>query len=271
MSPIDTRVGLIQRDDNRFCGQSAFQHWVNVWSGPFDANLAALGIELTPLNREAMRLITVASTSPDARVWPLKLSRLLSSWGDATAGYFGSQLVTAGKVMGPGAVLGAAQCLSFLSAHLGEDFTVAEVAARLAEFRAANPGPVGGFGVPFRPADERRVALLGFVGSGPLRRRHWRIHELLDAARPNPQTAPNVGLAFAALLLDAGAPAERCGLVTTLLMSHVFLAHAVEAADTDGAPLNAWPVDAVKYEGVAARTLGERRAANVPAALRRAS
>lgn len=269
MSPIDTRVGLIQRDDNRFCGQSAFQHWVNVWSGPFDANLAALGIELTPLNREAMRLITVASTSPDARVWPLKLSRLLSSWGDATAGYFGSQLVTAGKVMGPGAVRGAARCLAHLASHVGPDFTVAEVAARFAEFRAANPGPVGGFGVPFRPTDERRVALLRFVGDGSLRRRHWRLHEaLVDAA---PLKAPNVVLSIAALLLDAGVAAERSGLVTTLLMSHVFLAHALEAADTDGAPLNAWPVDAVKYEGVAARTLGERRAANVPAALRRAS
>lgn len=269
MTPIDTRIGLIQRDDNRFLGHSTYEHWVKAWAAPSDANLVAMGIELTPLNREAMRMVCLGGTSPDARVWPLKLSRLLSSWGDPVAGYFGSQLVTAGKVMGPGAVQGAARCLSFLSAQLGDEFTVDEVAKALAAFRAMNAGPIGGFGVPFRPVDERRIALLRFVGDGPLRRRFWRIHEVLDVARPNPNTAPNVGLSFAALLLDSGVLPERCGLATSVLMSHVFLAHAVEAADIEGAQLNAWAPELVKYEGTAARSIGDGAVSTIPMALRR--
>lgn len=47
-----------------------------------DGILVALGVrEPSPTSREALRLVMLGTMSPDARVWPLKLTRLLASHG----------------------------------------------------------------------------------------------------------------------------------------------------------------------------------------------
>ena len=103
MQPIDTRVGLIVDGDNRYLGRSVFAEWVHLLKDPGDGLLVALGLpEPTAQAREVLGLLVLGLTSPDARVWPLKLTRLLASHGDPLAGYFGAQLVSAGKLMGPG-------------------------------------------------------------------------------------------------------------------------------------------------------------------------
>lgn len=268
-TPIDTRVGLIVDGDNRFLGRSVFSEWEPEVQSPSDTLLLSLGVrELTDLNREAARLASVCLLSPDARVWPLKLARLLSSRGDAVAGYFGAQLVTAGRVMGPGAGTPAACCLHWVAERAGVDPSADEIRAAVDAFkREAGTHILGGFGVPFRPADERRVALLRFVGEGPLsRRRYWQLHlRLVTALAPKP---PNIVISLAALLLDSGVPAGRCGIAVSVLMSHVFLAHALEAAQTDGA-LASLPRELVGYRGIAARHTSAPGTPAVHPALRR--
>lgn len=265
MKPISTRVGLIIDGDNRFLGKSVFEDWATMLSSPTEAVMAALGVEVNAENAEAFRLIALCGMSPDARVWPLKLTRLLSSWGDAVAGFFGAQLVTAGRVMGPGAAGGAAQMLSWFDAHLGAEPSAPEVAEALATWKRERPGPLQGFGVPFRPVDERRAAMIKLSHGRPVsKRRFWQLH--LRLAEALPTVPPNVALCFAALLLDSGVPPEHCGLATSLLMSHVFLAHAIEGSKTDGA-VNEWPVSALEFHGTPARRVGDGQRATVPAAL----
>lgn len=267
--PINTRVGCIVEGDNRFLGRSVYHEWERSIETPADPLLHVLGVtRLDSVTREAFRLLSLCVMSPDARVWPLKLTRLLASWGDPIAGFFGAQLVTAGRVMGPGATTFAAQALTSIARAVGTEPTLASVQAAAERFKDETQAPLAGFGVPFRDVDERRVALLRFVGDGPLSQRaYWKLHQLLVETQA--PAAPNCIISFAALLLDAGVPPERCGLAVTLLMPHVFAAHALEASTLDGAKLNSWPVTQVKYKGAGPRTVGDGQKSEVRRALKR--
>ncbi len=259
-APIDTRVGLIVDGDNRFFGRSAYADWCERMTDASDGILVALGVaDPSPAAREALRLAMLGTMSPDARVWPLKLTRLLASHGDPLAGFFGAQLVSAGKVMGPGAALHAARALRYIGDVVGDDPTDAELTAAIAAWKARCGGRIGGFGVPFRDIDERRVHLLRLIAGGPLAGgRYFRLHERVAAVMHPLQ--PNVALTVAALFLDVGIDAERAGVALAVMMSHVFLGHALEAADQDGARLHDLPADVVEYRGVAPRRTAARAA-----------
>jgi hypothetical protein len=270
MQPIDTRVGLIVDGDNRFFGRSAYGEWCEVMTSACDGVLVALGVrDPSPTSREALRLMMLGTMSPDARVWPLKLARLLASHGDPLVGYFGAQLVSAGKVMGPGAALHAARALHFIGAHAGEAPTDAAVGEAIAAWKARCGGRVGGFGVPFRAVDERRVHVLRLAAGTPIAEgRNFRLHEQVVAAMHPLQ--PNVALTVAAMLLDIGVAAEHAGVALAVMMSHVFLAHALEAAAQDGPRLHSIPADAVEYRGAAPRHSRTAAPSDPPLALRRA-
>lgn len=253
MQSIDTRVGLIVDGDNRFFGRSAYGDWCDRMTSACDGILVALGVrDPSPLSREALRLAMLGTMSPDARVWPLKLSRLLASHGDPLAGFFGAQLVSAGKVMGPGAALHAARALKFIGDAAGEAATDEQVAAAAAAWKVQCGGRVGGFGVPFRPVDERRVHMLRLAAGTPSAEgRYYRLHERVVAALH--PLRPNCALTIAALFLDAGIEAERAGIALAVMMSHVFLAHAIEGAAQDGERLHGLPAAAVEYRGAPRR------------------
>ncbi len=254
MDFIDTRVGHILDGDNRFFGRSVFDDWSRSLVSQLDAMLAALGVrEITPINRESLRLISLGLMSPDARIWPLKLTRLIASYGDPAAGYFGGQLVSTGKIMGPGTMVGAAKGLAWIAEQVGEDPSDAVVAEALAAWRARSGGRMAGFGVPFRAHDERRVAVLQMAKATPIeRRRHWRLHEQVVLAMVGHE--PNCVVTFAGMLLDVGVAPELCGLALSVAMGHVFLAHAVEASTVDGERAHAIPVEQVEYRGVGRRS-----------------
>lgn len=268
---IQTRVGQIIDGDNRFLGRSAFEDWSHRLTAPSDGLMAALGVpELSANSREVFRLLALCLTSPDARVWPLKLTRLLSSHGDPLAGYFGAQLVSAGRVMGPGAATHAARGLVFVGEQVDTyGDTDSAVAVAVARWRAQAGGRFAGFGVPFRAEDERRVGLLRLVEGGPLTQgRYWRLHlRVVAAMAPLP---PNCVIALTALLLDVGVRPERCGMAFSVCMAHMYLAHALESAEQDGARLHSLPAEAVDHQGIPARRLSEPGpAARVHAALQR--
>lgn len=270
-APIHTRVGTIVDGDNRFFGHSVFDYWSPRMLAGSDALLLALGLpDITDQGREVLRLITIAVISPDARIWPLKLTRLLASHGDVLAGYFGAQLVGTGRIMGPGAAVGAAQGLAWVAAEVGDDADDAAIARAGRAWRERVHNRCGGFGVPFRDVDERRAALLELVGDGPLSRgRHWRLHlRLVAAMHP---LRPNCVLSFVALLLDLGLAPERAGIAVAVCMSQTFLAHAVEAAAIDGARAHDLPAAAIRYSGAAPRDTRERTAIDPPPGLRRAA
>jgi hypothetical protein len=202
----------------------------------------------------------------------VKLCRLLSSHGDPISGYFGAQLVSAGNVMGPGAARAAAEGLAFVAAHAENAEDDASVEAVALAWRERSGGRFGGFGVPFRPEDERLLMMRRFVAGTALERRpYWRLQvRVTEALAKHAPDRPNIALGDAALMLDAGIHPSRCGVALSMLMSHLFLAHALEAADTDGPALRALPPSVVDYRGAAPRsTASPSPAVSPPPALRR--
>lgn len=239
------RAGHIGTDDNRYCGAAVFGALAASATSQLDLTARAFGLrDLTDADREVLRVISLGLTSPDARVWPLKLTRVLAAYGNPYAGYFGAQLGTGSQQLGPGVTAGAAASLAWIRARVGDEPSDAAVAAAVAA-HAAERGRIGGFGVPFRAEDERLIGMYKLLSHHPARRRpSWRLMEqVVHALREAHGVAPNIVIAIAALVLDLGLAPHRAGLFVASLMSHTFAAHAVEAAEQDGPWLQALPRD----------------------------
>ena len=203
---------------------------------------------------ELVRCMSLALCSPDARVWPLKMTRTLASYGNPVAGFFGAQLANASDRMGPGTATPSAHSLTWIAAQVGpegDDAAVADAVAR----HLAERGRIAGFGVPFRAEDERLVALRSMIARHPaVRRPMWRMFLRVEAVmRAKEQLPPNIVMALAALLLDLGLPAQRAGMLLTMMMAPTFSAHALEASEQDGPLLQELPAAALEYQGAAPR------------------
>ncbi|RYE87742.1 MAG: hypothetical protein EOO75_14090 [Myxococcales bacterium] len=253
-----TRVGHIGDHDNRFCGHAVFGDLAR----QDDAiDLLALAFGRHPLSaddRHALRVLCVGLTSPDARVWPLKLTRTMASYGNAYAGFHGAQLATMSTHIGPHTTGTAAHNLVWLRDQLGPEPSpgprLSEAVARLL---ARSPRLIG-FGVPFRPRDERVLGMRAMLAGHPVERRpFWRLQGLLEAElRERRQLEPNVASVTAALILDVGIAPHRAGVFMAQMMAHVFMAHALESAEEPASPLRELPPEAVDYQGPPPRHTG---------------
>jgi hypothetical protein len=242
------RAGHIGTDDNRFCGASVFGELAATTASVSDLIARAFGLHaLRDGDREVVRCIALALTSPDARVWPLKMTRTLAAYGNPFAGFYGAQLGNFSDRMGPGTTANAAASLAWIHARVGGAPSAEAVAAAVREHLASR-GRVSGFGVPFRRDDERLLALRRMLdGHVATRRPHWRLSVLVaDAMREAEGLEPNVVIAVAALLLDLGLSAHRAGMFTSVMMSHNFAAHALEASEQDGPYLRELPERAIE-------------------------
>ncbi|MEP7123375.1 MAG: hypothetical protein ABJE95_20785 [Byssovorax sp.] len=250
-----TRAGHIAYGRNRFCGADVFDELAAQVVTPGDLLARALGARaLDEDDRELLRCAALALTSPDPRVWPLKLTRVLASYGNVFAGFYGAQLASATQKMGPNSGTGAAQALAWLLDQIRDDDDD-EAFARKLDSYLAQVGRIGGFGVPFRDEDERQVALTRLLEHHPItRRRPWQMHlRMARVMRAAHGLQVNVVLPLVAIALDLGIAPRRAGLWMSLTMAHTFAAHAVEALDHDAPFLRELPVASIDYRGRAPR------------------
>lgn len=235
------RAGHIGTDDNRFCGSAVFAELATRVADPTALLCLAFGMPLPDADgREVLRCACLSVTSPDARVWPLKMTRVLSSYRNPYAGFFGAQLANFSDRMGPGTATHAALSLCWIAERLestGQP-TDEQVAAVVAEHLASR-GRIAGFGVPFRKEDERLLGLLRLLsGHSSQRGRFWQLHlRVVAAMRQREGLEPNIVIALVALFLDLGLPAARAGMFLTSMMAQNFAAHALEASERDTAIL----------------------------------
>jgi hypothetical protein len=252
------RAGHIGYHDNRFCGHGVFGDLHASVRDPIDLMLLAFGVRVADHDLEVVRCMALALCSPDARVWPLKLTRTLSSYGSPIAGFFGAQLANGSERMGPGTASGAAASLAWLAAQVGDAPPADDGDAALADAvgrHLVERGRIMGFGVPFRAEDERLLALRRMLAGHPATRRPaWRMFERLERVmRAREGLPPNIVIALAALLVDLGLAPHRAGMFFGMIMAPTFAAHALEAADHDGPLLQELPADALEYRGAGAR------------------
>ena len=256
-----TRVGHAEWGDNRFHGQSVARDLAGRESVTGLLAMAMGGRRLEPEERAVLDDLATVITVGDPRVWPLKLVRVASAYGGAMAAVAAGTVSFAGARVGYPAAGLAAEVLAKIAERIaGARSTGHEAAEAILGDECnrllADGGRPYGFGVPFRPRDERLVMLAERVAArGRCHLSHWRIFEqITETIRRMRGLEPNVGLGAAAVCLDIGFKPVQIGPLVTALGAADFWANAVEGAEQAPASLQILPRGSVNYIGPAPRS-----------------
>jgi len=252
---LGTRSAHWGYDEHRYFGNAVFEELRGRESLAGLTALSILGRRLSPEACALLDEAAVCLTLADPRIWPLKLTRVIASYGRAMPAAAAGLLSQEDARIGPWTMLKAAQALVTLKSQLDALGDDAEQVQRALRAYVREQPFVWGFGTPFRKRDERLVAFRDSVERrGFDRLPYFRIFDALarevSAERHAP---PNISAALAAVLLDQGLAEREIGPLTVALMQHMFFAHAVEGAEQAPALLQRLPREFVQYIGPKAR------------------
>ncbi|MCA9549851.1 MAG: hypothetical protein KC933_07440 [Myxococcales bacterium] len=244
-----TKVARAEHGDNHFRG-----YWLNAellghHSMASIAGLAVGGPASSGEDRALLEDMAVAVNVADPRIWPLKVTRLVSAYGSMFAG------LAAGNITMDRSLLSMEACCEIAArlvalAERADDLDDAGLAAYLADAWPERRPP--GFGVPARKEDERVVGLVGRVRDVYRRqdRRYFRLFErVAEVSRVERNLKPNILLVFSAIALDLGFPPESIGALAWALVQASFQANAVEGAQTAPELMRQLPQEHLYYVG----------------------
>ena len=252
-APLRTRVGHAEWGENRYCGHAVGAELAGSETIAGLIAMAVTGRRLPPEERAVLDDIAVAMTVADARIWPLKMVRLVASYGSSLPAMAAANVCLEEAFVGHWTSGEAATLLSTLRAEAPEA-TVEAMRGPIGRRLAAGVRLIG-FGVPFRPDDERvRMMRECLTRRGREKLPHWRALEAAGgAARALRGLEPNIGLAVAAACLDLGFTPRQIANVSVALGQTDYLANAVEGAEQRPAVLRRLPDACVQYVGRADR------------------
>jgi len=262
---IRTRVARADHGDNQYAGHSVLRDLAGRAS---TAATLALAAGMTAISEDDARVlddVLVCSLAADPRIWPVKVSRLISSYGGTAIGYGAAHLSLEGARVSPWPTGECGELLVELGAQLGESPSAEDV-QRVVDARLEGRRMFAGFGVVFRDEDERMVALEACLErKHRTGRRYWRLMRLVEAALLRHKKLPaNAGAGVAAACLDVGMTPRQAAIFATACASVCFLANAVEGAEQRPAVLRRLPDEALRYEGPAARPSPRHMASALP-------
>lgn len=248
---IRTRVAKHLFGENLYFGRRAIG---DLLGRETITSLVATGVTgrpTTPEQRRVLDDLAVICNSADPRIWPLKLTRLVGSYGGTVAAFCAGQLAVEGERIGYWITGYAAAGLAELRAAVGDGLEDADLVAREVRSFVARKGRVTGFGAPLRPSDERMDALRRYVAGTPLERgAHWRLQEALAALVEGKKGIPrNIGLGLAAVMLDLGYTPAEISPLAHFITENVYVANACEAAAQRSPEMQRVPVEHVVYAG----------------------
>lgn len=247
---VRTRVAQFDYDDNRFCGYSIRDELAGKSGYWTTISLALGGPRLTPDQERVLDGLATAAVNADPRVWPLKVTRLLASYGSSAMGIGGSFIALGGGFVGAPAIEGAARLLTQLAEVErtgGRTAVEREVLDRIARGQR-----LMGFGVPSRERDERVVAAAGLIEQFQLDQgRHWQLMLVIEgvAVTQKETLRLNIGAASSAIFLDLGFTVTQIGTLAALMLLNNMVANATEGAEQKSPLLQEFPRDYVRYEG----------------------
>jgi hypothetical protein len=247
---IVTRVAHAGPDDHRFFGHGVLGELLGHETETGLLAMAILGRRVTADEKGVLDALAVSLTAADPRIWPLKASRIVASYGEMLAGLAAGQLAMMGTYTGPRVIAGAAEHLARLCAALGDESREDRIRLRVVDHM--NGGErLAGYGIPMREQDERLVALRAFmIRAGRSELPHWRAQESLSLAMwRDRKLAPNIGIGQAAALLDLGCTPAQAGALAISLIQQDFTSNAFEAAQQCSTAMQRLPDECVKYEG----------------------
>ena len=194
-------------------------------------------------------------TMADPRIWPLKLTRLIAAYGSTLPAAAAGLLSEEEARIGPWAMAKSAEVLLAFQAAIGDRVDDPDTVRRVVKAYLEEHHFVWGFGTPFRERDERLVSFRACIQRRKRdTHRFWRLMDAVSAVVSEVRhPEPNMGIATAAAFLDLGLTSHQVGSLTSALMQHMFLAHAVEGS-TQGASLRELPASYVDFVGHAPRS-----------------
>jgi len=250
-SHLITKVGHAGWEDHRHFGYSLFEELAGNVSSTGLIVLAATGETRDEDQCQMLDDVAAVLTVADPRIYPLKLVRLATAYGDPLAGLSVAIAAMQGAIVGPQIAQDAAFFLCEVADELGDESLESSSLPRIISDHFQLRGRVSGFGVPFRQVDERAKALATRVSSrGRADGRYWKLQSAIsEIVLKSMNLACNVGLPVAGLSLDMGFRPEHLSALYTGLTINVFLANAVEGAAQAPAVLRRLPETSVEYTG----------------------
>ncbi|HEY1956459.1 MAG TPA: citrate/2-methylcitrate synthase [Polyangiaceae bacterium] len=251
---LPTRVARAEWGDNTFFGLRVGADMAGRDSFMSALGLAAGGPRVSAEDARVLDDVAVCFTAADPRIWPLKIARLASAYGSSRLAYACAHMALEGGMIGPNPAAPAAQLFVDFRRALGDDATDAQIDVEV-ERHLASGGRFFGFGVPYRPIDERVVALEKSLRErgrtdGP----HWKTMRAIERALVARKKLPvNIVGAGAAVELDLGFTPDQIGVLMTMAASLSFMANAVEGAAQRPELLQKLPLETVEYVGRGAR------------------
>jgi hypothetical protein len=224
------------------------------------SGLVAIAISGRRLGADEERMLddlAVCLAVAEPRIWPLKLTRLVASYGGAMAGFCAGHAMIEGSIVGGWASVAAGELLEELSGDVADGLDDDARVDACCEALVGRTRRISGFGVPFRPRDERVIALGKCVEQrGRARGRYWRLMSALTATTRRVRGLEvNMGSATAAVLLDLGFKTTAIGPITVMLMANFFLSNAIEGAEQREPVLRELPAALVRYVGTPPRSV----------------
>lgn len=251
---IPTRVAWAGWDEHRHFGHRVFSELAGQETYAGLMAIAVSGRRLSEDERGVLEDVAVVLTVAEPRIWPNKAARLAASYGRPIPGLLAGCLCFESELIGPWTTGNTARNLLELRERVGDDADDATFEQAAMELLRAR-GRLLGFGVPFRPRDERLVALTACLERrGRRGLPYFRLSERLWALmRREKRLEPNIGSGIAATLLDLGFDSDQIPSLTIGLNLNIFLANAFEAAQQRSPLLARIPDERITYAGAPPR------------------
>lgn len=261
---IETQVGHASWGDNQVRGFSLLDDLVTKSGFWCTASLALGGPRISAVDEALLDDVSTCTYACDPRIWPLKAVRLAAAYGSYTIGLCVGLLATEDSRIGPAVSGRAAQLIADAAGSLEPGILPSEPSVMpWLERRLAIEPYLPGFGVAFRPRDERVDAVRNCLEAhGRIDGHHWQLMLVLDQCMRRHRGAPvNLASALAAVCLDLGFFPAQIGPLATLMTTSSYVANAYEGAQQRPAVLQRLPTPAIDYVGPAPRESPRARAA----------
>ena len=248
---ISTRCAHWGWDDHEYFGYSVFRELTGHESMIGMSALSVLGRRLPKECCDVLEDIICVSTLADPRIWPLKIARLVASYGSTMPAVAASLSIQEGARIGPWKAADAARALGEMHEAMRGQHDNKAVVHEVAEWYFATHRVVPGFGTPYRDRDERLAALHQcMIQRQRNQLPYWgTMCAVSDAAHLLYHIAPNIVFGTAAALLDMEMSCDEIGAITTVLFQHMFMANAVEGARTRATSLRELPEGFLRFVG----------------------
>ena len=257
--PLKTHVGRARWDEHDYHGFELFGELAGKESFSSLVALAVSGRRVPPEDWPVLDDIAAIVGVADPSIWPLKITRVISSYGRVLPAMACASLLYESHHVGPLTAVQGAASLRAIHDALGpsnpdDSYDDAAVERAIVAY-LSRTRRLAGFGVPFRAQDERLVALRKCITlRGRERKKFWVLNEkYMDVVRRERGLEPNVSIATCAVLLDLGFQADEVPFICYAFHQHAQLANAVEGARQAPEILRRLPPEKVRYMGVPPR------------------